>query len=266
MRATAVEHVARSVASKLASLTLVLFAVALFLSLGLPGGKASAHRVEQVDLAKLTAATTHTTLADAPRDRGVDPTDGEVAHPRRSVPVYAEPGRRPFAKVGPRQLGPTWLPVVDRRGGWSKVLLPSRPNGASGWVRTALLERATTPYLVRVHLGSRTLELVKDGATAGTWDVAVGAPGTPTPTGRTFVLGSVVDDQQGFSPVILPLGSHSDTLDTYGGGPGTVAFHGWPDTSVFGQAVSHGCVRVPAEALDLLRQVPLGSLVIVDNH
>ena len=268
MRATAVEHAARRVASWLTSLTVALLAVAVFLSLGLTGGKASAHRADRVDpadLAKLTAATTHTTLADAPRDRGASATKGEVVHPRRVVAVYADPGRRPFAKVGPRQLGPTWLPVLDRRAGWSRVLLPSRPNGATGWVRSALVDRAATPYLVRVHLTSRTLELVKDGSTLGTWDVAVGAPGTPTPTGRTFLLGSVVDDQQDFSPVILPLGAHSDTLDTYGGGPGTVAFHGWPDSSVFGQAVSHGCVRVPAEALDLLQQVPLGTLVIIDR-
>ena len=96
--------------------------------------------------------------------------------------------------------------------------------------------------------------------------VAIGEPGTPTPTGRTFVLGSVVDEAQSFSPVILPLGSHSDTLDTYGGGPGTVALHGWPDASVFGGAVSHGCIRVPADALDRLRQVPLGTLVRVDEQ
>jgi hypothetical protein len=265
---TTVEHAARRVASLLMRLTVVLLAAAVVLSLGLTrgGDEAAADRGPHVDLTQLTAATTDTHLPRAPRDHGTGPTGGEVVHPRRAVAVFAEPGRRPFAKVGPRQLGPTWLPVVSRHAGWSKVLLPSRPNGAAGWVRTALVERRTTPYVVRVHLASRTLELVRDGATAGTWRVAVGAPATPTPTGRTFLLGSVVDDQQTFSPVILPLGAHSDTLDTYGGGPGTVAFHGWPDSSVFGQAVSHGCVRVPADALDLLRQVPLGTLVLVDDR
>ena len=84
--------------------------------------------------------------------------------------------------------------------------------------------------------------------------------------GRTFLLGSIVDDDQSYSPLILPLGSHSDTLDTYGGGPGTVALHGWPDASVFGKAISHGCVRVPADALEQLRLVPLGTLVIIDQQ
>jgi lipoprotein-anchoring transpeptidase ErfK/SrfK len=78
-------------------------------------------------------------------------------------------------------------------------------------------------------------------------------------------MGSITDPGQSFSPVILPLGSHSDTLDTYGGGPGTVAIHGWPDPSVFGAAASHGCIRVPADALERMTQVPLGTLVLVDQ-
>ena len=128
------------------------------------------------------------------------------------------------------------------------------------------LETRSTPYAVRVHLASRTLELLHGGRVVGQWSVAVGAPGTPTPTGLTFVHALLQDPAQSFSPYIIPLGTHSATLDTYGGGPGTVAFHGWPDASVFGQAVSHGCIRVPAEALERLMDVPLGTLVSVDQQ
>ncbi len=59
------------------------------------------------------------------------------------------------------------------------------------------------------------------------------------------------------------LSRRGETLDTYGGGPGTVGVHGWPNPSVFGRAVSHGCVRVPAAALHVLSLVPLGSLVLI---
>lgn len=256
--------------SRLAMLVVVAFvaAIAFTFVVSSDGSKAASPRgAKQVDVTELVASTTKTKLPRAARD--TDPeatTDGTVAHPKRVLPVYAAPGRRPFGKVTPRQMGETWLPVVDRRGGWSKVLLPSKPNGSAGWLRTADVEERRTPYLIRVHLGSRQLELLDEGEVVGSWTVAIGAPDTPTPTGRTFLLGSIVDDQQDYSPVILPLGSHSDTLDTYGGGPGTVALHGWPDPSVFGDAVSNGCVRVPADALDTLRQVPLGTLVIVDQQ
>jgi len=58
---------------------------------------------------------------------------------------------------------------------------------------------------------------------------------------------------------------HSNTLTTFGGGPGTVGLHGWPDPAVFGHAVSHGCVRVPTAALRTLSQVPLGSPVMITS-
>jgi lipoprotein-anchoring transpeptidase ErfK/SrfK len=254
--------------SRLAFLAVLAFVVAIAITfLVSPGGsKASQRGAVVADLAKLTVSTTDTTIPRAPRDTEPQATtDGDVVHPRRVLPVYAAPGRRPFAKITPEQMGDTWLPVVDRRAGWVKVLLPSRPNGSTGWLKAAEVEQRRTPYLVRVHVGSRTLELYESGELVGSWPVAVGAPETPTPVGRTFLLGSIVDPNQSFSPVILPLGTHSDTLDTYGGGPGTVALHGWPDDSVFGSAVSHGCVRVPDDALDQLSQVPLGTLVVMDE-
>jgi hypothetical protein len=76
-------------------------------------------------------------------------------------------------------------------------------------------------------------------------------------------MASLAPTHPTYSPLIFPLGTHSNTLDTFGGGPGTVALHGWPDQSVFGHAVTHGCVRVPSAALRVLTRVPLGSLVLV---
>jgi len=220
-----------------------------------------------VKMSDLRAATTAARFPGAPQDANPQAaTDGLVVRPLQMLKVFKKPAGRAFAKMPPKQFGDTWLPVIDRKAGWVRVLLPSRPNGATGWLRKSGVELRTSPYLLRVHLGSRTIDINYQGDSIGTWPVAVGKPATPTPTGRTFLLGSVVDDDQSYSPVILPLGSHSDSLDTYGGGPGTVALHGWPDTSVFGSAVSHGCIRVPAEALNRLTQVPLGTLVIVDDN
>ncbi len=221
----------------------------------------------QVNLARLPASTTHARIPSAPRFRTDRPARAaEVVHPIRPVAVFAQPGRRAFAKLRPTTIAQTWLPVVARRPGWVRVLLPSRPNASAGWVPERDVDTRRTPYAVRVHLASRTLELFHRGREVGQWSVAVGAAATPTPTGLTFVHALLQDPAQSFSPYIVPLGAHSDTLDTYGGGPGTVAFHGWPDTSVFGQAVSHGCIRVPADALERLTDVPLGTLVSIDQE
>jgi lipoprotein-anchoring transpeptidase ErfK/SrfK len=93
--------------------------------------------------------------------------------------------------------------------------------------------------------------------------VAIGAPDTPTPTGRTFLLASLAPPEVTYSPLILPLGAHSDVLQTYEGGPGTIGLHGWPDSSVFGKALSHGCIRLPKQALTTLSHLPLGTLILI---
>ncbi|KRA29405.1 MULTISPECIES: L,D-transpeptidase [unclassified Nocardioides] len=220
----------------------------------------------QLDLKKLPASSTKTTIKAAPKDprpKGIP--KGTVVHPKRVVALYDAPDGKPFAKIGPRQFGDTWLPVITRNRDWVQVMLPSKPNNSTGWLRSSELAEAHSRFLIQVHLRTRTLEFFEDNELVNSWSVAIGADATPTPTGRTFVLGQIVDEKQPFSPVILPLGSHSATLDSYGGGPGTVALHGWTDPSVFGKAISHGCVRVPDAALALLRTVPIGTPVIVDK-
>jgi lipoprotein-anchoring transpeptidase ErfK/SrfK len=219
------------------------------------------------DPAALPQSTTYTVVEGAPLDLGApDPTDGSVIHPRREVVVYATPGGDAIARLGPQQLGDTWLPVIAQQPGWVQVLLPSRPNSSTGWVTDTALDRAVSPYLVRVHLRSLSMELFKGGQRLGGWTVGIGKQSAPTPPGRTFLLGSFSDTAQRYSPVILPLGTHSPTLDSFGGGPGTVAIHTWPTANVFGTRSSDGCIRVPKDALNQLTQVPLGTLVLIDEN
>lgn len=215
--------------------------------------------------AVLPASTTHDTIDTAPLDQGLDATDGSVVHPREEMQVHDAPAGTPFARIGPQQVGDTWLPVIAEQPGWVQVLLPSKPNGSTGWLAADGLDRAVTPYLILVHLESRTLELHLDGQPIGEWPAGIGKSSAPTPPGRTFLLGSFSDPQQDYSPVILPLGTHSPTLDTFGGGPGTVAIHTWPTDDAFGAASSDGCIRVPQDALDQLTEVPLGTLVLIDQ-
>jgi lipoprotein-anchoring transpeptidase ErfK/SrfK len=116
------------------------------------------------------------------------------------------------------------------------------------------------------HQGALNMELFKGGQRLGSWTVGTGKEAHPTPPGRTFLLGSFSDSAQRYSPVILPLGTHSTTLDSFGGGPGTVAIHTWPTANVFGTRSSDGCIRVPSDALHQLIQVPLGTLVLIDEN
>ncbi|MBA9002938.1 L,D-transpeptidase [Thermomonospora cellulosilytica] len=230
------------------------------------GGGPAARPSAGPDLTRLPQATTFTTLRGLPQDPAPQAeTDGTVVHPATPVEVAARPGGPAVAALPDRQLdGPTWVPVVAARAGWLQVLLPSRPNGVTGWVRDdGRLTVARTSHLVRVDLARRRLTLWESGRRTGAWTVAVGAARTPTPKGRTFLLALLKPARPTFSPLIVPVGTHSETLETFGGGPGTVAFHGWRDASVFGKAVTHGCIRVPGDALTRLSRIPLGTLVLV---
>jgi lipoprotein-anchoring transpeptidase ErfK/SrfK len=213
----------------------------------------------------LVEATTFTALKGLPADdEPFAKTDGTVVRPKAPLPVSAQPGGPALATLPAKQLGgPTWVPVVESRPGWSRVLLPSRPNRLTGWIpsSTAKVETARSHHRVRVDISDRRLVMTNGGKKVGAWPVAVGAPKTPTPTGRTFIMALLAPTKPTYSPLILPVGAHSETLETYGGGPGTVAFHGWPKKDVFGKAVTHGCVRVPADALKRLSKVPLGTPV-----
>lgn len=219
------------------------------------------------ELRTLPEATTFATLAAAPRDPApTQPLSGRVLHPTKVVPVYAAPGGRALAALPPTQLtSDTWLPVIAEQPGWAHVLLPSRPNGATAWlVINDAITSAVTPFEIRVDRSSFQLRLLRGRNQVGVWTVGVGKPTAPTPTGRTFLLADIREQHPTYSPIVLPLGAHSDTHLTYGGGPGTVGLHGWPTTDVFGRPSSDGCVRIPSDALQLISaEVPLGTPVLV---
>ncbi|UUV32051.1 L,D-transpeptidase [Amycolatopsis roodepoortensis] len=227
--------------------------------------------VSAQSLAGLPQATTFTTISGAPHDPAPSArTSGRIIHPIATIAVYAQPGGPPIAALPAQQTfgelrTETKVPVITEEPGWAQVLLPSRPNGSTGWVSlddpAVTIERSKHRLVVdRAHF---TLTLFEQDRHIGVWTVGIGRPGAITPAGRTFILSSILDTSpKAFSPVVLPLGSHSDTYSSYGGGPGTVGLHSWPTPAVFGRASSDGCVRVPADALDVIsRTVPLGSLV-----
>ncbi|WP_245633679.1 L,D-transpeptidase [Amycolatopsis jejuensis] len=219
-------------------------------------------------LEQLPQATTYSTIPDAPADVNTsDAPDGTVVHPQRPVPIYRAPGAAAFAILPIREItSDTWVPVVAREDGWVQVLLPSRPNSSTGWLSTQddSLATARTPVRIDIDRAAFRLALIRDHTTLAAWTIGVGKASAPTPAGRTFVLASLTDPKQTYSPVILPLGIHSTSHDTFGGGPGTTGIHTWPDASVFGTRSSDGCIRVPADALHrLATDVPLGTPVLI---
>jgi hypothetical protein len=155
--------------------------------------------------------------------------------------------------------------VTKRKGAWLRVLLPERPNGSSAWVRAADVELRTVHDEIDVDLAAHVLTWRRDGAVVLQSPVAVGAPDTPTPTGRFFVTDLLdTPDGGGYGPYAIGLSAHSDTLSEFGGGDGQIGLHGTSDPASIGQSVSHGCVRVPNDLVaQLATALPLGTPVTV---
>lgn len=150
--------------------------------------------------------------------------------------------------------------------GWLHVELPVRPNGSSGWIGTAGVTLGTTYYRVEVDRAAHTLTVTDAGNTVLTTQAAVGAPATPTPADSTYLWELIrPDDPAGaYGPYIFGLAEFSDAYATFNGGDAQIGIHGQDEPWSIGQAVSHGCVRLPNDVITRLAgMLPLGTPVTI---
>jgi lipoprotein-anchoring transpeptidase ErfK/SrfK len=152
--------------------------------------------------------------------------------------------------------------------GWLEVLLPTRPNGASGWVQTAEVNTAAPEYEVVVSRSAHELRVVRraDGAVVMTSIVGVGAPSRPTPAGQFFVRDHFPTSgaNHPYGPFAFGLSGHSEVLSEFGTGDGRIAIHGTNEPATIGADASNGCVHVPNDVvLALIPYLPLGTPVTI---
>lgn len=128
-----------------------------------------------------------------------------------------------------------------------------------------------------LRTGQRTLQLYQDGEVIREWQVAVGQPSSPTPTG-VFTVG-----QKRYEPTWTnpdPDGWGSDMPDVIGPGPDNplgvralnwnqngrdtlIRFHGSNQPDSIGRAASQGCVRLTNEDVtELYDLVPSGTTIV----
>jgi lipoprotein-anchoring transpeptidase ErfK/SrfK len=156
------------------------------------------------------------------------------------------------------------LGVAPQGDKW-EVLLPLRPNGAVGWVRTADIDVQPVSFWIRVDTATHTLTAGNGTELVAREPVAVGTGGTPTPQG-TFYLTELIKPigQPYYGPFAYTTSAHSDVLHSFMGGDGTVALHGTNAPGSIGRAVSHGCIRLSNPAITTLAHtLPLGTPVFV---
>lgn len=242
-------------------------AAVLALAAGCGGGPAADSASSPTTVPAADAATTEGVATTAAPDHGQD--ERLVARSDRDVAVYAAPGEGEPATVLPATTefgSPRALLVVEDRGDWLQVALPERPNGSTGWIRRDGVTLRTVDEAIVVDTVARTLTLLDGGSEVLTTAVAVGTPDNPTPTGAFYVVDKLDTGDPGgpYGRYALGISAHSEVLSEFAGGDGQVGIHGTDDPASIGQAVSHGCVRVPNDvAAVLAATVNLGTPVLV---
>jgi lipoprotein-anchoring transpeptidase ErfK/SrfK len=164
------------------------------------------------------------------------------------------------------------LPVVGTAttGGvrWVKVRLPSRPDGAMGWVPAAAGTTGWTGWKIVVRRGARRALVFDHGKQQASFAVVVGKPSTPTPLGSFFIVDKIrIAPGVTEGPWALATSAYSYVLAEFAGGDGEIALHGTvglPDP--LGTFSSHGCVRfAPAAITWIARHVGRGTPVIIER-
>jgi hypothetical protein len=144
---------------------------------------------------------------------------------------------------------------------WSKVRLPKRPNGITGWVLREHLGRyrRVTTFL-DLDKRKRRLTLYRSGERIWSAQVGIGAPGTETPSGRFYIREKFwVAGAPVYGPRALGTSAYAPNLTEWPGG-GVVGIHGTNAPGLIPGKVSHGCIRVRNSAVKRLYTLtPVGT-------
>ena len=186
-----------------------------------------------------------------------------------TVAVYRSPSaRRPFLTLrNPNPDGAHLVFLVKQRAsGWEQVYLPTRPNGARGWVKDRAVDLSLDPYRITVSLGAHMLTVTKLGKVILRTRAGVGRSVLPTPKGTYFVAELLKQPNPSgpYGPYAFGLSAHSNVLQSFGGGPGQIGLHGTNNPASLGTNASHGCIRISnAGITKLARILPLGTPVTI---
>jgi lipoprotein-anchoring transpeptidase ErfK/SrfK len=202
-----------------------------------------------------------------------------LARPRRVVQpgtlvAYVRPGRVVAVRSAPHgpvvarlssqtEFGSPRTFAVTRAVRGLRVITTELRNGRTGWVDAPRSLRLTRRRLtLDVDLSARLLHLRSAGRLLHTVRVGIGAPGTPTPTGRFAITDKLrgSDYSTVYGCCILALSGHQTNLPPGWTGGDRLAIHGGST----GGAVSTGCLHAGERELRyLMRIVPLGAQIVI---
>jgi lipoprotein-anchoring transpeptidase ErfK/SrfK len=182
-----------------------------------------------------------------------------------SLALRAAPGSpRVLARVGrTTEFGSTTrMPVVAEDGDWVELISDRLDNGAHAFVRRSELDLTRRPFVLEADLTRRRLVVWRWDQPIRRFAIAIGAPGSPTPSGRFSITDKLRDYHSAtYGCCILALSGHQTHLPRWWRGGDRLAIH---EGGGLGAGVSAGCVHANRAAMRyLLRTIPLGTQIFI---
>lgn len=184
--------------------------------------------------------------------------------------MRARPGGRVIGRLRARtEFGsPQVLGAIRTKGRWLGVASTARTDGRLGWIdrRSSALRPAPAKVSIVADLSRRRVELRRGDEVTARVRVAIGRPGSSTPTGR-FTVTDKLNGRE-LSPYygccVLALSGTQPNLPAGWSGGNRLAIHGTNAPGSIGTASSAGCLRASdSDLAKLMRRVPLGTPVLI---
>jgi lipoprotein-anchoring transpeptidase ErfK/SrfK len=181
--------------------------------------------------------------------------------------IHAAPGGQVVETVGDEtEFGSTTnFAVFETEGDWVGVPNPYTGNGKLGWIELdgRRLKAGYTSREIVVDLSEFRAQLLIDDEVVRTFTVAIGAPGTSTPTGHFAVTDTFRGDlNPAYGCCAVALTAEQPNLPSGWLGGDRIAIHG--TSGPLGAAISSGCVRAADRDVNaLVNEVPPGTPVLV---
>ena len=193
-----------------------------------------------------------------------------IATLKGPTPAYSDPTTQTvLGTISASWSGATLaLPVIAQQGQRAEVRLLQRPNDGTAWIALASASLSYSPFHLYVDLSTNRLLLYNASKLVLRAPAGLGAPQTPTPAGNYFVVLFAKSPSPGYGPFIIVTSAIADTVtDWEQDGNPMVAITGPLDTEAAiargGGKVSQACIRILADDLSRLRNVPAGTPVDV---
>jgi hypothetical protein len=189
-------------------------------------------------------------------------------HPLKPVAMYDKVGGKARQMAAPTIATNVDLvmPVVLQKPGWFGVLVPSA-NRSVAWLPDKDLEKRPLNDHIVVYRKQHKLVWLKDDKPQREWEVTLGASKSPTPLGRSYVLGrsALVGDVYAGTDVLALSSIPDDPNSVPTGLRGAhTGIHTWKNDNNLGNNVSDGCIRLTKSGQQLLlREIEPGTPVTV---